>query len=116
VLLFFVTARSIYVTKRSRPWSAAVPWLQRLLERKYYFDELYDAVFVRTMDAAADSGDQLLEEPVLDGAPTDVGMATRAGAGELALTQNGFFRTYILVFVGGAAIALMLILLVRATS
>src|SRR5207253_9433002 len=26
----------------SRPWSAYAPWAQRLLERKYYFDEIYD--------------------------------------------------------------------------
>jgi NADH-quinone oxidoreductase subunit L len=93
-----------------------VPWLQRLLERKYYFDDIYDALFVRTMDGAARGGDKLLEEPVLDGAPAGVAAIARAGAGELALTQNGFFRTYVLVFVGGAAIALALILLVRATS
>ena len=57
-------------------------------------DELYDALFVRTMDGIANAGDKVLEEPVLDGLPTDIGAATRAGAGTLALTQSGFFRTY----------------------
>jgi NADH-quinone oxidoreductase subunit L len=115
-VVFFLAAYNFYVRRAWRPWSAAVPWLQRLLERKYYFDELYDALFVRTMDGAALGGDKLVEEPVLDGVPTDVGVAVRASAGELSLAQNGYFRSYILVFVGGAAIALMLILLVRATS
>jgi NADH-quinone oxidoreductase subunit L len=112
----FLLAYNFYVRQAWRPWSAAVPWLQRLLERKYYVDELYDALFVRTMDGASRAGDVVLEEPLLDGTPTGVGAATRAGAGELALIQNGFFRTYVLVFVGGAAIALILILIVRATS
>jgi NADH-quinone oxidoreductase subunit L len=115
-LATFGLAYNVYIRSTWRPWSAAVPWLQRLLERKYYFDDIYDALFVRTMDGAARGGDKLLEEPVLDGAPAGVAAIARAGAGELALTQNGFFRTYVLVFVGGAAIALALILLVRATS
>src|SRR5215472_6448112 len=101
-VLFFLAAYNFYVRRVWRPWSAAVPWLQRLLERKYYFDDLYDALFVRTMDGAASGGDKLLEEPVIEGLPTDVGIAARAGAGELSLTQSGYFRTYMLVFVGGA--------------
>jgi NADH-quinone oxidoreductase subunit L len=113
-VLFFLAAYNFYVRSVWRPWSAAVPWLQRLLERKYYFDELYDALFVRTMDGAAQGGDRLLEEPVLDALPTDVGAAARASAGELSLVQNGYFRTYILLFVSGAVVALVLILLVRA--
>jgi len=115
-VLLFLAAYNFYGRPVWRPWSAAVPWLQRLLERKYYFDDLYDALFVRTMDGAASGGDKLLEEPVIEGLPTDVGIAARAGAGELSLTQSGYFRTYMLVFVGGAVTALVLILLVRATS
>jgi NADH-quinone oxidoreductase subunit L len=115
-ILLFLAAYNVYVRAVWRPWSAAVPWLQRLLERKYYFDDLYNALFVRTMDGAASEGDRLLEEPVLEGVPTDVGTVARAGAGTLALTQSGYFRTYVLVFMGGAVVALVLILLVRATS
>jgi NADH-quinone oxidoreductase subunit L len=115
-LVAFGLAYRVYVSGTWRPWSSAVPWLQRLLERKYYFDDIYDAVFVRTMDRSAEAGDELLEEPVLDGAPTGIAIAARDAAGELAMTQNGYFRTYALVFVGGAALALALILLVRATS
>jgi NADH-quinone oxidoreductase subunit L len=113
-IVFFLAAYNFYARPVWRPWSAAVPWLQRLLERKYYFDELYDAVFVRVMDSAAEGGDAVLEEPLLDGAPVAVGAVAEAGAGTLALTQTGFFRNYILVFVGGAAIALVVILLVKA--
>jgi len=112
----FLLAYNFYVRHTWRPWSAAVPWLQRLLERKYYFDDLYDALFVRPMDATAEGGDRFVEEPLLDGTPTGVGMAAQAGAGTLSLTQNGYFRTYILVFVGGAVLALVVILLVRAAG
>jgi NADH-quinone oxidoreductase subunit L len=114
--LAFLAAYNLYVRRTWRPWSAAVPWIQRLLERKYYLDELYDLVFVRVMDGAAEGGDHLLEEPILDGAPTGVGMAAQAGAGTLSLTQSGYFRTYALVFLGGAVLGLVVILLVRAAS
>jgi NADH-quinone oxidoreductase subunit L len=109
----FLLAYNFYVRRTWRPWSAAVPWLQRWLERKYYVDELYDAVFVRTMDATAQTGDRFVEEPLLDGTPAGVGAVAQAGAGTLSLTQSGYFRTYILVFLGGALLGLTVILLVR---
>ena len=112
--LAFWLARRIYVTREWAPWSERLPRLQRLLERKYYVDEVYDGAFVRPMDAAAETGDRLLEEPVLDGAPGGVGLAAQTGAGTLALVQSGFFRSYALIFLGGAVVALAVVLLVRA--
>jgi len=115
-VLLFAAAYGFYVRRAWGPWSAAVPWLQRLLEHKYYFDELYDALFVGPLDATAEGGDRALEEPVLDGTPAGVAVATRAAAGELSLAQNGYFRTYMLVFVGGALVAVVLVLLARAAG
>ena len=77
---------------------------------------MYDALFVRSMDAAAEGGERFLEEPLLDGTPVGVGMIAQAGAGTLSLTQSGYFRTYALVFLGGTVIALIVILLVRAAG
>ena len=50
------------------PWSERVPWAQRLLEHKYYFDEIYDRLFVRPMDGVADFGLRGVERPLIDGA------------------------------------------------
>src|SRR6266581_7990517 len=53
-LLTMVLATALFVgALRIRPWTAYAPWAQRLLERKYYFDEIYDAVFVRPLDWVA---------------------------------------------------------------
>ena len=98
-----------------RPWSSRVPWAQRLLEHKYYFDELYDATFVRPMDWVAGFALRDVEEPVIDAAVVDTGLLTRASATGLSLTQSGYLRNYLLVFVGGAVIAAA-ILIVRANS
>jgi NADH-quinone oxidoreductase subunit L len=113
--LLFLAAYRFYVQRSWTAWSSRLPWAQRLLERKYYFDEIYDAAFVRPMDAFADFGLRDIEQPVLDGAVVGTGHAAVAGASSLSLTQSGYFRNYVLVFVGGAVVAAVL-LLIRANS
>jgi NADH-quinone oxidoreductase subunit L len=108
--LLFLGAYRIYIQQVWKPWSAIVPWAQRLLERKYYFDELYDAIFVRTMDGLARGGLRYIEEPVIDGAVVGTGELAEAGAHSLSLTQTGYFRNYVLVFVAGAVVVAILIL------
>jgi NADH-quinone oxidoreductase subunit L len=111
--LLFVAAYRFYVERSWKPWSEAVPWLQNLLTRKYYFDEIYNAAFVRPMDAIASFGLRDIERPLIDGVLDATGEATEAGAATLSLTQSGYFRNYVLVFVAGAVVAVVL-LLVRA--
>src|SRR6202171_1505080 len=113
--LLFLAAYRFYVERSWKTWSANLPWAQRLLERKYFFDEIYNAAFVRPMDALADWGMRDVEEPILDGAVVGTGHAAVAGASSLSLTPDGYFRNYVLVFVGGAIVAAML-LLVRSSS
>jgi NADH-quinone oxidoreductase subunit L len=114
--LTMVLATALFVgAVRIRPWSSIVPWAQRLLEHKYYFDEIYDAVFVRPLDGTAGVALRGIEEPIIDAAVVDTGIATRWSAGELSLTQSGYFRNYVLVFVGGAVVVAV-ILLLRAGS
>src|SRR5215510_13263885 len=97
----FLLAYNFYVRRVWKPWSAAVPGLQRLLEHKYYFDEAYDALLVRPMDAVGEGGDRYIEEPIIDGTPAEIGVAAQSSAAGLSLTQTGYFRTYALVFLAG---------------
>jgi NADH-quinone oxidoreductase subunit L len=113
--LLFLAAYRLYVTRAWKPWSSRFPRLQTLLERKYYFDEIYNATFVRPMDAAAELGLRDIEQPLIDGVVVTTGVATEASASGLSLTQSGYFRNYVLVFLAGACIAAILIL-VRASS
>jgi NADH-quinone oxidoreductase subunit L len=101
---------------RIRPWSAYAPWAQTLLERKYYFDEIYDRAFVRPMDWAAGLLLRDVERPVVDGLVVDTGLATRWFGREGAIVQSGYFRNYALVFVVGAVAIAGLLLLLRALS
>jgi NADH-quinone oxidoreductase subunit L len=113
--LLFLAAYRFYVERSWKTWSANLPWAQRLLERKYYLDEIYDAAFVRPMDAVADWGLRDVEEPILDGAVVGAGHVAVAGASGLSLTQSGYFRNYVLVFVGGAVVV-AIVLLIRSVS
>jgi NADH-quinone oxidoreductase subunit L len=115
-VLTMVVAGALFAgALRIRPWSAYFPWAQRLLENKYYFDAIYDAVFVRPMDRVASFALRDVEKPVIDAAVIDTGLVARAGASELSLTQTGYFRNYVLVFVVGAVVAAV-ILIIRANS
>jgi NADH-quinone oxidoreductase subunit L len=113
--LLFLAAYRFYVERTWKTWSARFPRIQALLERKYYFDEAYNYAFVRPMDAVAEGGLEHVEQPLIDGVVVGTGQATEAGAGSLSLTQSGYFRNYVLVFLAGACIAAILIL-VRAGS
>jgi NADH-quinone oxidoreductase subunit L len=116
-LLTMVVATTLFVAAmRIRPLSARFPVAQRLLEHKYYFDEIYDATFVRTMDWLAGFLQRDIETPVIDGAVVETGALARWGAAELSLTQSGYFRNYVLVFVVGALAVAGVVLLTRAFS
>jgi NADH-quinone oxidoreductase subunit L len=93
-----------------QPWGGRVPWLQTLLEHKYYFDEIYDAVFVRALDRIAGWGDRSIDRTVIDGSLTAVAGVIEEAGGSLSLAENGFFRSYVLVFVAGALIAGLIVL------
>jgi NADH-quinone oxidoreductase subunit L len=102
--LAFLAAREIYITHRWPVWSTALPLAQRVLENKYYFDQVYDALFVASLNGAAAVAETAVEIPVFDGAVDDVGAAARSGAATLSVAQTGFFRNYALLFLLGAVI------------
>jgi NADH-quinone oxidoreductase subunit L len=87
-----------------------VPWLQTLLEHKYYFDEIYDAVFVRPLDRLAGWGDRSVDRTLIEGSLRAVAGVIEDGGGSLSLAENGYLRSYVLVFVAGALIAGLIVL------
>ena len=88
-----------------RPWSERLPWLQSFLEHKWWFDELYDALFVAPLDWLARTIDRWLDRPLIEGSLTGAGELVEGGAGGVSLAQSGYFRSYVLVFLAGALVA-----------
>jgi NADH-quinone oxidoreductase subunit L len=89
------------------------PSLQRTLEHKFYFDELYDAVFYRPAALAAGRLRGDFEEPVILASGPDLGeLALDTGRASRRI-QTGLLRTYVFFLGTGMAVLAIVFLLVR---
>jgi NADH-quinone oxidoreductase subunit L len=89
--------------------------VHNFLIHKWYFDELYDAVFVRPLSTAGSFGRRVIETEFVQG--FIVGGATgvvRAGTSFARAVQTGYLRAYALLLLLGAA-GLLLYFLIAST-
>ena len=108
--VFFVRRRGITLELRDR-----YSRLHAFLFHKWYFDELYDAVFVRPMATAGAFGRRVVETDFVQG--FIVGGTTgivRAGTSFARAIQTGFLRAYALLLLLGVA-ALILYFLIASS-
>jgi NADH-quinone oxidoreductase subunit L len=101
-------AYAAYVTKRIK-----VPRPVKLFERKFYWDELYDAIFYKPADLISRGLGRYFEGPVIGGTIGDLKIGFRVGAGDLARVQNGLVRAYVLVFASGVAVLALVFISTR---
>jgi NADH-quinone oxidoreductase subunit L len=90
-----------------------VPALQRLFEHKFYFDELYDALFYRPAAALATWTGSEIEVPVVLQTGPDLGQTALDAGGLVRRLQTGLLRTYVFFLASGAAIVAVVFLIVR---
>ena len=91
-----------------------LPAVQRVLEHKFYFDELYDAIFYKpaaalvgdAASATSRSRSSSPSAPDLGDGALEVGRASQR-------IQTGLLRTYVLFFGAGMAVLAVVFLLVR---
>ncbi len=103
-------ARSAFLAGRDLVADAAV---RRILEHKLYFDELYDALFSRPSQLAANLLRENVEEPIVQGSLGEIGSGVReAGAGTARL-QTGMLRTYALVIAASVVVLVVVFMAVR---
>ena len=100
VVVMIIIAYS--VTKK--PNFAANTGLAKMLENKWYIDELYDAIIVRPIGALATSFNNILEKMGIDGAVNGVGKLVNWGSGRIRLVQSGQVGFYIFAMVLGITI------------
>ena len=81
-----------------------VPKPVKLFEKKFYWDELYDAVFYKPADLIARGLGRFVEQPLVRGTVRDVPDGVRSSAGGLSRVQNGLVRTYVLALTSGVAV------------
>lgn len=73
--------------------------LSKVVENKWYVDEIYDAVIVRPLDAIASFFKNILERNIVDGAVNGVGRIIQYSSRQVRLIQNGQVGSYLLVMV-----------------
>ncbi len=75
--------------------------LHRVLENKWYVDELYDAIIVRPIQMFSGFADRFIERMGIDGLVNGVGKTVRYGSDRLRMLQTGQVGFYIFVLVIG---------------
>ncbi len=94
---------------------ARLPWLHTFLYRKWYFDELIDAIVVRPAQWVGRFTDSILERGIIAGGVTGgtVGVV-RAASAAVRRAQTGFLRYYAAAVIVGLS-AMALYFLISAT-
>ncbi|GAA4450220.1 NADH-quinone oxidoreductase subunit L [Rurimicrobium arvi] len=102
VMIFFAYSRT------RKPDFAPNTGLAKVLEHKWYVDELYDAVIVRPLVQFSGFLDRIAERKGIDGAVNGVGRLVRWGADRMRLLQNGQVGAYLFTMVVGIVLLFVL--------
>jgi NADH-quinone oxidoreductase subunit L len=87
--------------------------LRALLEHKFYFDELYDALFYRPSVLLARGLRDFIEGPLILGSLSGIALGARRLAGEVTALQTGLVRTYALTIAGGVTVLALVFVWVK---
>jgi NADH-quinone oxidoreductase subunit L len=103
-------ARSLYLNAETDPLPTKLGGLATAMKNKFYFDEIYEATFVRAHDAIAAIADAI-DRWFIEG--FCIGLlrgGTDLTGRSLRLFQTGNIQTYAFLFVLGVAVALYFVL------
>ncbi len=92
---------------------ARAPRATRAVEHKLYFDEGYDIVFTEPTARFADWLSRRVEGPFVLGSVTEIAGTVRDVGRRLAATQSGLVRAYVTLIGLGAAVIVLVFVLVR---
>jgi len=110
---FFIglfAAYALYAKAKEDPLPAKLGGLSRAMSNRFYFDELYEATFIRVHDAIAAVTDWFDRWIIGFAAVRGTAGATNLFGRALRLVQNGNLQTYAFLFVLGVAVVLFFVL------
>ncbi len=81
--------------------AAAFPAGYRFILNKWYFDELYDFLFVRPYRALARAAWQVGDATIIDGVPNGLAALTSGGSAQVVKIQTGSIAVYAFVMLIG---------------
>ncbi len=110
VIMFFtvwIIVRNLYVTKKKQalPEDQYIGW-EKLSARKLYVDEIYNVLFVKTIEALGKAG-KMFDKDLLDPAVEFVGDGAEDSGKAMKRFQNGNVENYVLIM--SLAIGIILI-------
>jgi len=91
-------------TMNRKPSFAENTGLGKVLENKWYLDELYDAIIVRPIEALSNVLDKFAERKGIDGIVNGVGKTVKWGGDRMRLLQSGQVGFYIFIMVMGIVV------------
>ena len=99
----------------ARRWSVpSVPEVQTALERKLWFDDLYDARLLPARRRASRSPlRRYVEEPLIGGSITGVSLGARRAGGAVGEAQTGYLRSYALAIAAAVAVLVVVFISVQ---
>jgi NADH-quinone oxidoreductase subunit L len=89
------------------------PAIWRVLEHKFYFDELYDGLFYRPAAALSVALRRNVEEPVVERSLDEIGSGTLQVGGEVGRMQSGLLRTYAVAVAFAVCVLIVVFVAVR---
>ena len=89
------------------------PALQKTLEHKFWFDELYDLIFYKPAVLLTRVLRRGVEEPVIGGSISGVAVGTRETGGAVGGAQTGYLRSYALAIAFAVAILVVVFVSVQ---
>jgi len=109
VIVGLACGLGLYRNAEKDPLPEKVGALARFMRKRFYFDEFYEATFVRLHDAMA-ALENWLDQWIIAGAVRGTHGTTELFGRLLRLAQNGNLQTYAFLFVLGVAFVLYLVL------
>jgi NADH-quinone oxidoreductase subunit L len=94
--------------------AARMRGLHAFLFNKWYFDELYDVLFVRPVRALGETSSNFFERNVIQGIVGGTALAVRAGNSFVRVVQSGLVRYYaLMLLIGVGALGLYFLVVSR---
>jgi NADH-quinone oxidoreductase subunit L len=90
-----------------------LPFVQRTLEHKFWFDELYDLVLYRPATIVVRELNLLVERPLIAGSLTAIGFGSREAWAGASRVQTGLVRAYVLALASALTVMVVVFLSVR---
>ncbi|CAH2604842.1 NADH-quinone oxidoreductase chain 12 [Rhodovastum atsumiense] len=112
-LLGIATAYALYMLRPEIPGELAARHrgIYQMLLNKYYFDEFYNAVFVRPGMALARVLWQVGDATIIDGVPNGVASLTTDSSAQVVKLQTGSLAAYAFAMLIGLVVLSMIVLL-----